>query len=148
MVPYRYITCTVLAKIAHICTTASIVKKNDRCTSFKIFSFKILFRVINMLHIDVHPLTSGGTDEAITFLDFDQDDMNNTTIHICGNTNGYIICTIRKTMTIYHCQSNVADDNAFITVEQRLLGLDLITFANEQPINLSNCLKTPLLSIL
>lgn len=142
--PYRCITCTVLAKIAHICTTASIVKKNDRCTSFKILS-----RVISMLHIDVHPLTSGGgTDEAITFLDFDQDDMNNTTICICGNTNGYIICTIRKTMTIYHCQSNVADNNAFITIEQRLLGLDLITFANEQPINLRNWLNTPLLSVL
>ena len=69
----------------------------------KILSFKILSRVISMLHIDVHSLTSGGTNKTIIFLDFDQDDMNNTSIHICGNTNGYIICTIRKTMTIYHC---------------------------------------------
>ncbi|KAL4075234.1 hypothetical protein V8B97DRAFT_2004770 [Scleroderma yunnanense] len=99
--------------------------------------------------VDPHSSTnSAGAEKGVTYLDFDQNDMTNTTIRIRGSrVNNYVVRTTGKMTTIHRCRGDTGDDIVFVTIERRHLRPDLVTFMNAQSVNLSAWLKSPVLAV-
>ncbi|KIJ63408.1 hypothetical protein HYDPIDRAFT_113414 [Hydnomerulius pinastri MD-312] len=75
-------------------------------------------------------------------LEFDRDDMKNATICIRGEHRpSYFVNTPDNRITTIH-----AGDFLLATVERKTLRPDLITFRDSPPMNLSDWLKSPVLS--